>query len=83
MVMNELYEEFLESLESKSDTELLKAFNNEVGNKGWTSARGSFLAALRTSFEKRNIDISAIGDETSFSLKDKIILDGRKVLIAE
>lgn len=81
--MNELYEEFLESLESISDTELLKAFNNEVGNNGWTSARGAFLVALRTSFEKRGIDISAIADETSFSIKNKITLDGRKVLIVE
>lgn len=61
-----IYQDFLELFESKSVHELMSYFNKEVGCKGWTSARGAYLRALRVSIEKisqkENIEL----DETVF-----------------
>lgn len=39
-----------------SDAELVEAFNKDVGNPGWVSARAAFLTALRDEFERREIN---------------------------
>lgn len=73
-------EEFRNSLREMSDQELA-AFNREVGNRGWTSSRGAYLAALQDEFDRRGIDYSAIGDKNGISFANKIRLAKKKVVI--
>ncbi|MEO7201252.1 MAG: hypothetical protein ABIZ82_01515 [Candidatus Tumulicola sp.] len=75
----ERYDEYCERFGSDSDEELVAAFNREIGNTGWVSARGAYLAALHDEFRKRGFDFSAIGDADSLSLRVKIRLKGKKI----
>ncbi len=76
-----LFEEFSERFKEMGDCELVEAFNREVGNPGWTGARGTYLASLHREFLRRGFDISNIGNETCLSLKRKVKLEVKKVLI--
>lgn len=67
--------------ETYSDIELLEAFNSEVWNKWWTSARAEFLSGIHREFEKRWFDYSEIWDSESLSFKNKITLDWNKIEI--
>ncbi len=73
------YQSFLEDLKVLTDQEIIQAFNKEVGNTGWVSARGAYLAAIRHEFERRSFDYSKIGDERSLSLANKIRLENLKI----
>ena len=73
------YKEYQAKLGAVSDEELIQLFNNEVGNKGWGTARASFLAAVHKEFEKRGFDFSIIGDATNLSFKNKIEQEGKKI----
>ena len=64
-----------------SDEKLIAAFNREVGNAGWTSYRASYLAALHAEFDSRGYDYSDIGDEASFSLKRRVKLINKKLVV--
>lgn len=68
------YEEFLVRFKAFTDDELIDAFNREVGNPGWVSARASYLAALQREFQDRGFDYAAIGDERSLSLRRRVRL---------
>lgn len=70
---------FAERFAEMSDAELISAFNREVGNRGWTSARARYLSMMRKEFDKRSFDYSSIGDDTSMSYKNKIVLVGKKI----
>ena len=74
-------QEYRQRFEEKSDEELIDAFNREVGNSGWGTARATYLCELHRAFERRGFDYSAIGDASGFSLKQKIRLEGKKILI--
>lgn len=78
------YLEQLESLRRKSNEKLIKKFNREVGNNGWTGTRGAYLSALRDALEERNLEL----DETVFgkgftSYRHKVKLVGNKVIAVE
>ena len=73
------YEEFLAQFKACTDQELIEVFNRQVGNTGWTSSRGSYLAALHEEFKNRGFDFSAMGDERSLSFRSKIRLIGRAI----
>jgi hypothetical protein len=75
------YESFLEDLKVLTDQEIIQAFNKEVGNTGWVSARGSYLAAIRKEFERRSFDYSLIGNERSLSLVSSVKLKDGKLHI--
>ena len=77
---NLLYESFKRRMEKYSDEELIQAFNNEVGNPGWTSARAAYLTAIHNEFNERGYDYSAIGNEEELSFARKVKLVGRKIL---
>lgn len=64
-----------------SEEELVEAFNHEVGNPGWVSARGEYLFALQEEFGKREIDFSAIGDKTRMSVANKIGLSEKTIVV--
>ena len=65
---------------SKGDSDLIEAFNSEVGKGGWGTARSHYLAAIQTEFEKR-FDSSAIVDKERFSLGNKVKLVGKRIEI--
>ena len=73
------YEEYLARFKAFTDQELIDAFNREVGNPGWVSARGSYLAALHDEFKHRGFDFSAIGGQDSLSLRSKVRLIGQVI----
>ena len=60
--------------------EIIKIFNNEVGNKGWCTARASYLGAIHSQFNTRGIDYSRIGDEKSISFSQKVKLERIKLI---
>jgi hypothetical protein len=74
-----VYEEYLARFKTNTDQDLIDAFNREVGKPGWTSSRGSYLAALHDEFKSRGFDFSAIGDQRSLSFGSKIGLIGKVV----
>jgi hypothetical protein len=77
------YEEYKERFGVMNDEQLIGAFNREVGNSGWTSSRASYLAALHEEFHNRNYDCSAIDSEGGTSLKNRVKLIDKKILIDE
>jgi hypothetical protein len=80
---DEDYERFKRRMENYSDEELIEAFNREVGNPGWVSARAAYLAAIHDEFKKRGYDYSAIGNEKELSFAKKVKLAGKKVVPIE
>ena len=77
----ELFEEFLDRFVSKSDKYMINVFNEEVGKKGWVSARGTYMAAIHKEFENRGFDYSAIGNKKSLSFNNRIKLVKKKIVI--
>ena len=75
------YEEYLSKFKEMDDSQLIEAFNKQVGNPGWTTSRGSYLKALHQEFADRNYDYSDIGDAGSLSFKNKIKLVDKKIKI--
>jgi len=80
-MMQTKYTEFSERFTKFSDDELIETFNKEVGSRGWVSARGYYLVALQTEFITRGFVISEISYDDRFSIKHRISLDGKKVII--
>jgi hypothetical protein len=78
----EYYNKFCKELNQLSNSDLIKEFNREVGINGWTTARASFLAAIHSEFNRREFDYSEIGDAKSLSFKNKVVLNGSKITIA-
>jgi len=66
-----------------SNRELIEAFNKDVGNPGWVRARGEFHLAMVEEFKRRNIDYSAIGNETAVSWENRIKLTGNTISLEE
>ena len=79
-ISKQYYEECSERFKKMDDDQLIDAFNNEVGNSGWTRSRASYLTALHKEFDNRGYDYSDIGDKLSFSVKNKIKIMEKKVL---
>lgn len=80
MSVQEFHQETLKKFELVSDAKLLESFNREVGNQGWGSHRGAYLAAIHMEFLRRNFDISEIGNERELSFKKKVELVGKKLI---
>ena len=55
-----LSQELKESFQENTDQELIAIFNQYVGNRGWCSAKGIYLAALREEITKRDFNNSGI-----------------------
>ena len=52
----DLSKQFKESFQKETVQELIAIFNKYVGNRGWCSAKGVYLAALREEIIKRDFD---------------------------
>lgn len=67
---------------SKSNQDLVEIFNQQVRNRGWGSAKASFLQNLKNEFVKRGIDISSVINETGgFNLSSNVNLTNNKLLV--
>lgn len=63
-------------VEALSDDQLVDAFNDEVGQSGWTQSRAAYLHALRDEFGRRGFDCDAVNHDwggTSWSKKIKLV----------
>ena len=80
---NSSYKFHVARLSSTPISQLLEYFNREVNNRGWTSDRAAFDAALIDALINHGINVSAVYDGTSISFKHKISLDSvnRKLIV--
>ena len=72
---NSSYKFHVARLSSMPVSQLVELFNKEVGNRGWTSERSAFDAALIDAFINNGIDVSAVYDGNSISFRQKVSLD--------
>ncbi|MCE7044558.1 hypothetical protein [Dyadobacter sp. CY312] len=80
--LNPLQVQFLERFQSSSDHEVIAELNSEARCKGWTSARATYLWALKEEIIKRGWDFSAIGNvENNWYLRYEVKLTGTKIEI--
>ena len=62
-----------------SDADLILSFNSSTKIPAWNTVRAAQMAAMRAAFTRREWDWSAIGDETSLSLRYCVVLVGKKI----
>ena len=53
-------------------SELVKVFNHQVGNTGWTSMRAYHDQALIDELQRRGVDVSAVSDGHTISFARQI-----------
>lgn len=70
----ELSEEFKERFKEKTDQELIAIFNKYVGNRGWCSAKGVYLAALRKEITERDFENTDLIIEGGLKLSHRVVL---------
>lgn len=75
MVNNPFYNIFAKIFADNTLSLLVKNFNAQVGNRGWTSTRAAYDCALLDEFIRRGYDVSAIYDGTSISFRNEIKAD--------
>ena len=75
MENNSLFTEFAERFASASLTSLVESFNEQVGNRGFNSARAAHDHALIDELVRRGVDVSAISDGHSISFAHHVALD--------
>ena len=75
-----LSREIKESLQVKTDQELIAIFNRYVGNTGWCSAKAVYIAALREEICSRNFNnTSIIIIEGGLSLRRRVMLIDNRI----
>ena len=77
MVQNIYYIKFALRFADMQIHELVSAFNNQVGYRGWVSMRAYHNRALIDEFERRGINTSSIHDGRSISFSHPIRYDLR------
>jgi hypothetical protein len=71
-------------LSKLSREELTEKFNQEVGCKGWVSARAIYLIELRVALINAGIDFSAVVNYSGgFNLNKKVKLVDNRFLLSE
>lgn len=75
-------EETTFDLSDRTTEELVNLFNREVGNPGWVHARAIFLETLRNEFLARDIDVSAVCNESGgFQLSRTVTLRENRLIV--
>jgi len=74
------YEEYMALMRDDTDQEIVDAFNKQVGNPGWVTARAGYLAAIRKQLNERGMDYSEIGDKTVMSYRYCVVLEGKTLI---
>ncbi len=72
MVTKEYFDNLQKEMASKSVEALVKEFNQQVGNTGWTSIRGLHDSVLIDTLIAKGVDVSAVYDGVDISFKRKI-----------
>lgn len=72
MVTKEYFDNLQKEMVSKSVEALVKEFNQQVGNTGWTSIRGLHDSVLIDTLIAKGVDVSAVYDGVDISFKRKI-----------
>lgn len=72
MVNNPIYNTFAKIFADNTLSLLVKNFNAQVGNRGWTSTRAAYDCALIDEFIRRGFDVSSIYDGSSISFRNEI-----------
>ena len=62
-------------------TSLVESFNNQVGKRGFNSARAAYDQALIDELVRRGIDVSAVFDGTTISFAHYVELDNNSLVI--
>ena len=65
---NSFYNDFAARFAAGTLTSLVESFNNQVGNRGFNSARAAYDQALIDELVRRGIDVSAVFDAQPFLL---------------
>ena len=83
MVTKEYFDELQEEMANRSVEALVKEFNQQVGNTGWTSIRGLHDSVLIDTLIAKGVDVSAVYDgvDISFARKVKLNTDKNKLLL--
>ena len=83
MVTKEYFDDLQEEMANKSVEALVKEFNQQVGNTGWTSIRGLHDSVLINTLIAKGVDVSAVYDgvDISFARKVKLNTDKNKLLL--
>lgn len=83
MVTKEYFDDLQEEMANKSVEALVKEFNQQVGNTGWTSIRGLHDSVLIDTLIAKGVDVSAVYDgvDISFARKVKLNTDKNKLLL--
>ena len=83
MVTKEYFDELQEEMANRSVESLVKEFNQQVGNTGWTSIRGLHDSVLIDTLIAKGVDVSAVYDgvDISFARKVKLNTDKNKLLL--
>ena len=81
MVTKEYFDNLQEEMASKSVEALVKEFNQQVGNRGWTSLRGLHDSVLINTLIAKGVDVSAVYDGCDISFKRKITLNEDKTRV--
>ena len=74
---------FIEGFRLASVESLIDSFNKETKKRGWVSARGDFLSALREEFLRREFDCTSFINGPSMSLRHPIRLEGNRLIQIE
>ena len=78
---NSFYNDFAARFAAGTLTSLVETFNNQVGKRGFNSARAAYDQALIDEFVRRGIDVSAVFDGTTISFAHYVELDNKSLVI--
>lgn len=81
--MEKLVSEFAAQFANRSIRSLVKQFNAQVGNNGWTSARAAHDIALINKMIEKGIDVSAVADDEGISFAHHVALEDNKLVIID
>lgn len=80
---NDYFREYIERFSTYSDLEIVAAFNGQVGNGGWGTARAAYLSAIRHELDRRHINRDDVSTENSTSYAERVslyVINGQKVI---
>ena len=78
---NSFYKDFAARFAADTLTLLVESFNNQVGKRGFNSARAAYDQALIDELVRRGIDVSAVFDGTTISFAHYVELDNNSLVI--
>lgn len=78
---NSFYNDFAAHFAAGTIPSLVESFNNQVGKRGFNSARAAYDQALIDELVRRGIDVSAVFDGTTISFAHYVELDNNSLVI--